>query len=255
MEEAQTEISREWFEDWFSREEYELVYRRRGERDAIRLLDLMERAVDPAPGARVLDLACGRGRHAVHLARRGYEVTGIDLSQAIIEHARIRARRADLPIRFLQGDMRDPMPDEVFDGIVNLFTSFGYFEEEEDHGRVIGAVSQMLVSGGWFFQDFLNAPYVENHIVPYDESEEGEIYIMQRRWIDGGRVNKEIILQRSGDIHTFTESVRLLTLEDFVQRYRLAGLEIVDVFGSYDGDPLSDESPRLILHARKRSEP
>jgi len=252
MLEATTETEQEWFADWFSREEYELVYRNRDKDDALRLLNLFERVVQPEKGARILDLACGRGRHAVNLAHRGYEVTGVDLGEPIIKQARLRAVRENVNVRFVQGDMREPVENGVFDGVLNLFTSFGYFEDDADHQRVIEVVSRMLPSQGWFFQDFLNAEYVRNTLIPDDERVEGDTIIKQHRWIESGRINKTITLQRSDDIHTFTESVRLLTIEDFSRWYRNAGLEIIDVYGSYNGDPLSDKSPRLILYSRKR---
>ncbi len=252
MQEVTTETAQEWFKDWFSREEYKIVYNSRDEEDAVRLLDLIERSVGPGQGDHILDLACGRGRHAVNLARRGYRVTGLDLSLDVLKEAARRAKAADLDIRWIHGDMREPLEGTSFDGIVNLFTSFGYFNDDADHAKTIAAAAGMLDEGGWFFQDFLNVPYVVENLVPFDERSEDGITIMQRRWIESGRVNKEIMLQRSGDIHTFTESVRLLTLDDFSRWYRSAGLEVIDVYGSYDGDPLSESTPRLILYARKQ---
>lgn len=241
-----------WYEDWFDQDAYELVYRNRNEREGRRVIDLLERVVQPRPGSAVLDVACGRGRHARILARRGYDVTGIDLSAKAIAQARARAQAKDLAITFRQADMREPVCGACFDGAVNLFTAFGYFDADADHQRAIDAIAAALKPGGWFFQDFLNVPHVLATFVPEDARTDDGLSIHQRRWVAGGRIEKEIILRENGDRHTYRESVRLLTLDDFRALYDHAGLDLVQTFGGYDGRPYSPEAPRLILHARKR---
>ncbi len=240
-----------WYEEWFDREEYELVYPHRNMAEAARCVDLIERVVQPAEGAEILDVACGRGRHARVLARRGYRVTGIDLSSRAVAAARERAEAEGLDVTFEQQDMREAYCAGCADGVVNLFSSFGYFEREEDHREAIKAMATALYSGGWLVQDFMNAPYVTSTLIPEDARTEGDIEIHQRRWIDAGRINKEITLRRDGRQRTFRESVRLLTLDDFRRLYAAAGLKLVQTFGGYDGRPHTDGAPRLILHARK----
>lgn len=242
-----------WYEDWFGRDEYELVYQQRDETEARQVIDLLERVAAPDEGATVLDVGCGRGRHARVLARRGYRVTGIDLSARSIEEARRRAEAEGLSIHFKQQDMRKPFCEECADGVVNLFSSFGYFEDEADHRRALRAMSAVLRPGGWLFQDFLNAPQVRQTLVPEDRRTEDGYTIHQRRWIEDGRINKEITLRRNGQEQTFHESVRLLALEDFRRLYAAAGLRLIDTFGGYDGRPHTDEAPRLILYARNAS--
>lgn len=244
-----------WYEEWFDRDEYELVYQERDAEEAEQCIDLLERAVQPTPGAAILDVGCGRGRHARSLARRGYEVTGIDLSERAIQQARQRALAENLTIRFQTGDMREPYCDGCAEGVVNLFTAFGYFENDADHFRAVNAMTTNLRPSGWLFQDFLNAPHAVRTLIPEDErtTEEGH-RITQRRWIEDGRINKEITIQPTtngtGDAQTFRESVRLLTLDDFRALYAKAGLELKRTFGGYDGRPHTDEAPRLILYAR-----
>lgn len=240
-----------WYTDWFEREEYEIVYRQRDDREAETVIELLERTVRPQKGDDILDLACGRGRHARVLALRGYRVTGIDLSNRAVSQARGMARREGLDIRFEQGDMREPFGVACYDGVVNLFTAFGYFNDEADHGRVIHNVATALKPGGWLFQDFLNAPYVEKTLVPEDRRVDCEIEITQRRWIENGRVNKQIILGMHGEDYSFTESVRLLTLHDFRSMYEAAGFTLVTCLGDYDGSAYGEDSPRLILYAIK----
>ena len=242
-----------WYKEWFDRDEYELVYHRRDDTEAEKVIDLIERVAQPAPGATILDVGCGRGRHARSLARRGYRVTGIDLSERALERARRRAAEEGVTVTFRRGDMREPVCEACFDGVVNLFTAFGYFEDDAEHLRTIRAMTTALKPGGWLFQDFLNAPFVARTLIPEDTRVEDGIRIRQRRVIEDGRINKRIELHKNGKTLTFCESVRLLTLDDFRRFYDAAGLELMDTFGDYDGRPHTDASPRLILFARKRS--
>ena len=150
--------------------------------------------------------------------------------------------------------MREPVCDGCADGVVNLFTSFGYFEDDAENERALAAMTTALRPGGWFVQDFLNAPVVADSLGASEhETEEGHA-IHQDRWIEDGRVNKKITVHHDGQTDTFQESVRLFTLEDFKEMYERVGLELVELFGDYDGsDYEPDESPRLLLHARTPS--
>lgn len=244
-----------WYEDWFGSDAYALVYDHRDEADARRLVTLVEETVEPVPTAHVLDIGCGRGRHARILARRGYDVTGIDLSQRAIEEARARAKTDSFAgaLSFRTGDMREPACEACADGVVNLFTSFGYFESDAENQQALAAVTTALRPGGWFFQDFLNAPWVAESIVPADTETRDEVTIHQRRWIEDGRINKEITVERDDTTETYRESVRLYSRSDLEALYEEVGLELVDTFGNYDGAPHTQDSARLLLHARKPS--
>ncbi len=274
-----------WYDDWFGSDAYALVYGHRDEAEAARTIDLVARIADPAPGARILDVGCGRGRHSRMLARRGYDVTGLDLSPASIAAARAQAKAEGLGVTFRVGDMRTPVAAAAFDGVVNLFTAFGYFEVEAEHQRAVDAMAAALRPGGWLVQDYLNAPHVRATLVPEDERTEQGVHIRQRRRIADGRVNKTITLARYGahaaapvpddahaadapeaeasppggdgrdtgaaDVATFHESVALLTEADFARLYARAGLALMATYGTYAGAPHTDASPRLILHAVK----
>lgn len=242
-----------WYKDWFGRDAYELVYRERDDAEAERAADFIERVADPQPEAEVLDVACGRGRHARALARRGYRVTGFDLSTRSVETARQRAREEGLDITFCEHDMREVFCDGCADGVVNLFSSFGYFDEEADHQRAVDAMAAALRPEGWLVQDFMNAPRVAETLVPEDTRTEDGVTIHQQRWIEDGRINKEITLRKNGEQKTYVESVRLLTLSDFRALYAGAGLRLAGTYGDYDGAPYAEDSPRLILHARRNA--
>lgn len=241
-----------WYEDWFWSDAYTEVYDHRDEAEAEQLVDLVQREINPAPAAHIFDIGCGRGRHARALARRGYRVSGIDLSEQAIAEARSAAAEdgLDETASFQVGDMRDPACEACADGVVNLFTSFGYFQDDAENERALAAMTTALRPGGWFLQDFLNAPVVANSLgTSHHETEDG-LTIHQDRWIEDGRVNKEITIEHADGSETFRESVRLYTLYDLKDMYAEVGLELVSLFGNYEGSAYEpDESPRLLLHA------
>ncbi len=242
-----------WYEDWFWSDAYAVVYNHRDEEDAKRLVNLIEREIDPVPNAHIVDVACGRGRHARILARRGYRVTGIDLSEEAIAEARTEAAAGGLEANtfFTVRDMRIPACHDCADGVVNLFTSFGYFEDDTENQRALRAMASALRPEGWFLQDYLNAPLVADSLGSSRRVTENGLTIHQDRWMEDGRVNKEITIEHDEGTETFHESVRLYTLDDLKEMYAAVGLRPVNLFGDYDGGDYTPESPRLLLHAHK----
>ncbi|NNF03672.1 MAG: class I SAM-dependent methyltransferase, partial [Rhodothermales bacterium] len=184
-----------WYEQWFDRDEYELVYRERDESEAEQVVDLIQDRVALPAGARILDVGCGRGRHAVEFAARGFDVTGLDLSERSLSIAESRARDRGVELRLIHGDMRAPVDTDAFDLVVNLFTAFGYFERTAEHQRAVDAMATALKTGGMLVQDFLNAPYVRNTLVDRDARAVDGAEIVQERWISDDRINKEITLR------------------------------------------------------------
>ncbi len=241
-----------WYRDWFRDANYNVVYEHRDESEAERMLDLIERTVGHDTRRRVLDLGCGSGRHTIAFAKRGYgDVTGIDLSPALLAQARAEAAELGLTIRFLERDMRD-VPEESFDLILNLFTSFGYFETDEENASVITNAARHLSTGGWFILDFLNSTWVREHYVSHDERIASDgTRIEQIRWIENGRIEKRVLIRNRFDAKEYVESVRLFELSDFERMFEAAGLSIVNCFGTYRGAEFMPEtSPRLIVFAK-----
>ncbi|MCZ6857796.1 MAG: methyltransferase domain-containing protein [Gemmatimonadetes bacterium] len=237
----------EWFERWFG-EEYLQLYPHRDDADAERAVSLVDR-VAKLDGARVLDLACGPGRHAVRLAQRGADVLGLDLSLPLLT----RARHGDPPVdKLVRGDMRFlPVRDETFDLVVNLFTSFGYFAEDAEHLQVIRSIAAVLRPGGRLFMDYLNAEAVRSTLVPREEQVVGARRVaIKRSLIDDGKyVVKEMHILDEDE--TFLERVRLFSADDLTAMMETAGLHVVERFGSYAGDELTGETPRTILVAQR----
>ena len=238
----------EWFERWFG-EEYLRLYPHRDEADAERAVALVDR-VAKLDGARVLDLGCGPGRHAVRLAQRGATVFGLDLSMPLLT----RARHGTTPLTSLvRGDMRHlPFCHGTFDLVVNLFTSFGYFADDREHAQVIRGVADALVPGGKLFMDFLNADSVRANLVPHEERKFGTQQVaIERRLSDDHRfVVKEMHMVDDG--RRFLERVRLFSADDLAEMMGQAGLQVVQRFGSYAGDELGRDAPRAIIVAQRQ---
>lgn len=236
----------EWFERWFG-EEYIALYPHRNAAEAERVVSLVERTIGPTRVTRVLDLACGAGRHSKVLCRRWW-TTGLDLSEVLLR----QAHREGVEAALVRGDMRIlPFRDGAFDLVVNLFTSFGYFADDESHLHVVREVSRVTAEGGGFALDFLNTKRLRNNLVPYDEREIGGQVVEQRREIseDGRFVIKRICVRGTGK--EFTERVRLFDPGDLSAMMIAAGFTVAARFGNYDGAPLEDDSPRAIIFGVK----
>lgn len=233
---------REWFESWFG-EEYVALYPHRDAADAEDAVELIERLAAPDRSSRVLDLACGGGRHARLLSQR-WRTTGLDLSPVLLRHASRQAPDAG----FVRGDMRVlPFADAAFNLVVNLFTSFGYFEDDLSHHHVIQEVARVTAPRGTFVLDFLNTEHIRDTLVPYDEREIGGRVVEQRREIsdDGRYVIKRICIRDSN--REYTERVRLFEKDELASMMEQSGFRIGSVFGNYAAAPLTDESPRVII--------
>lgn len=237
--------TREWFRDWFG-DEYIALYPHRDQSEARVAVDLFLAAVPPGPKARVLDLACGAGRHMREFRRAGLETMGLDLSRALLRQA--RSQTPLLPV--VCADMRSiPFEDGSFDGLTSFFTSFGYFCEPLDDRRVLQEMGRVVRHGGSFMLDFLNEDRVRRELVPEDMREVEENRIIQRREIRDGFVIKRIRIESTGDgsAREFEERVRLYSCGDLTALLEEAGLQISHRFGDYQGGPFLSSSPRLIL--------
>lgn len=234
----------DWYEEYFG-EEYLLLYPHRDLEDAERLVDLLCRAVGLGPGWRVLDVACGTGRHAVAFQTRGARVTGLDLSK----HLLLRARDiSHFPV--IRSDVRRiPVRPSSMDFAVNLFTSFGYFDSDAEHARALAEMVATVRRRGWFALDFLNAARVPAELVPREEGEMNGEPVRIDRWLDPSRrhVFKSITL---ADGRRFVERVRLFTAAELERFLEAAGCGVSIRLGDYDGGVLEADSPRVLLAGR-----
>lgn len=238
----------EWFRDWFG-DAYLSLYPHRDEEEAESGIRLFLEEGGVPTGTRVLDLACGAGRHLERLRRRGYEAAGMDLSAALLAEAR---RRPGVSGAIVRGDMRAlPFADGGFGALVNFFTSFGYFLTPEEDRQVVGEIRRVLEDGAPFIMDYLNAPWVIARLEPETVSEINGQRVRQVRWVEGDQVFKRIELL-DGDVRreVFHERVRLYDRASLEEILRSRGLLVEDRFGGYDGARFDEKSPRLILRGR-----
>lgn len=240
----------DWFEEWFNSPLYEKLYSNRDEEEARRLITYLEQTLQSNDCSSILDLGCGRGRHSITLAQRGYDVKGIDLSVEAIKTAKIRAQRLGIDnVDFEVRDMRDPLPN-TFDAIVNLFTTFGYFEQDDENALVLDGVVKMLGKGGIFVLDYLNAEKVKRNYNPEEEGEFQGINYRIRRYIQDGAIHKDIVFTgaRLNEERTYSERVKLYGLNWFKSELSKRNLRILNVNGDYQGRAFDPEtSPRLLI--------
>jgi SAM-dependent methyltransferase len=234
----------EWFEEWFG-EEYLRLYPHRDERDAERAVSLILRTVSFQPGWRVLDVACGAGRHARSFEAAGARCTGLDLSLTLLRLAR-QVTRAPV----VRADMRRlPIRPGSMDLTVNLFTSFGYFDQDSEHTAALNEMIGTVRPGGWFVIDFLNPAAVRRQLVPEETLMVSGSTVRVSRSVspDGRYVCKSI---HAGQGRQFRERVRLFEPEQMVGMLEAAGVNVRYRFGDYDASPLGPDSARTILAGR-----
>ncbi len=243
----------EWFRRWFG-EDYLLVYGHRDEAEAERDILFAARVLGLDRGMRALDLCCGSGRHARALARLGLCVTGVDYSAPLLAAAGDTETDGSDQPRYVRADARSlPFRDGAFDAVLNLFTSFGYFEHRENCG-MLAETARVLRSGGAFLIDYLNPPRVLAELVPETERELNGMVVTECRRHDPDtcRVEKTIRIRSCGCEREFSESVRLYTLAEMTAMLDGAGLALEGADGSNEGEPYSESSARMILRGRKR---
>jgi ubiquinone/menaquinone biosynthesis C-methylase UbiE len=240
-----------WYEQSFG-QDYLVVYKHRDFQGAKNEVHKMVRWLELPPGAEIFDLCCGMGRHSLTLADYGFKVTGMDLSEVLLQEA--GRLDPDGKVQWLKGDMRHIPLTQQFDAVVNLFTSFGYFSNEAENEQVLQEISRLLKDEGKFLIDFLNPAYVEANLVPKSLRHEGDLEIEETRAITDGYVRKHIVIRANGQKpREYVEQVRLYRLSDFKRMLAMAGLAIDQVYGHYDGTPYDEQqSPRLILIGSKR---
>jgi len=205
-------------------------------------------------GASILDLACGHGRIALELARRGYRVTGLDLSPRSLQFAREAAASEELHVEWVQADMRDIPAGAMFDAVANVFTSFGFFREDDENQRVLDGVARALVPGGAFLIDVVNLLGLVRRYRDRGWEERDSVFQLNENEFDflGGRNHGHwTFIWSDGTRSELVHSVRTYAPHELASMLARAGLEVKGAWGDWDTSELSFESRRLILLARK----
>lgn len=247
------DVDPRWYEHFFERDWLDVAIDD-DERTA-REVAFVEEHLRLEPGAAILDLACGHGRHSIELARRGHRVTGYDLSEPSLHRARQRAEEVGVDVEWVHGDMRRLQYDSRFDAVVNLFSSFAYFDEEADDRRVVAGVARALKPAGAFVVETINPPGLMSRYRPrnWQTLDDGTLLAEERGYeVQSGRNwARWVFVRPDGERSELRHSIRLYTYPELAALLRAEGLEPEADWGGYDGSELTRESFRLVLLARK----
>lgn len=234
-----------WYQEWFG-EDYLDLYAHRDEEEARQHVAFFKSQVGKVRG-RLLDLACGSGRHSQELREEGYDAVGFDLSWILLRQA---SQQEEMPL--VRGDMRRlPFADGAFSGLVNFFTSFGYFEDEDDNAVVVREMCRVLQKGSPFLFDFMNVHRELSRLVEREERDVDGKKVEIERWFDGASrtFNKRITI----DGRRFIERVRGYDLDEISTLFTAGGLSVREIYGDFEGGAFDEQSPRLIvIGVRKR---
>ena len=248
-------MSDKWFEDWFNSSYYHQLYANRDKQEAANFINKLVEYLQPAKGSRMLDVACGKGRHSMQLAAKGFDVTGIDLSSESIADA---LKYENEQLHFYEHDMRKPFWINYFDVVFNFFTSFGYFKTQHEHDNAIGTMAKAMKPNGTFVMDYLNVNFSIQSSVAENILIIGTTTYTITKWSDDLHFYKKIVVEDAALATPlgFTEKVRKFTLADFEKMFEKQGLKIIETFGDYNFGKYDEmSSPRLIMVASPNYSP
>lgn len=238
----------QWFEEWFDTPYYHILYKNHDYKEAEDFLNLLTDYVKLEKNSKIIDLACGKGRHSIYLNKLGYDVLGLDLSEQSINFDRQFETKT---LKFQVHDMRNKIESEPVDAVFNLFTSFGYFEMEEEDRSVFRSVSDVLKDEGYFVLDFLNAEYVKSVITPTASIERENIVFNIKKHIEGEYIMKEIDFEDQGKKFHFFERVKLTRPEKILQYAEEFGFELVKRWGDYQLNDFDETSSQRCINLFK----
>lgn len=246
--------SDEWYKSAFQ-DDYLWLYKHRSEEAAEIEVATAIKHLPFESGQSVLDLACGAGRHMLALSDYKARLTGVDLSDTLLEQAQNRFDSAGVKARLVKSDMRELPFDEEFDGITMWFTSFGYFEKTSEDLKVLLEIKRVLKPGGWWWIDLPNPTHLIKHLVPHSEREvegpNGTARVTENRSIVSDCVVKRIEVNDTAGHRRYTERVRLYPPERFGYMVKRSGLTTLGILGDYDGSTLTPNVPRQIWYGLK----
>lgn len=240
--------SKTWFSEWFNTHYYHILYKHRNDEEARLFIENLTSFLEISKDKTILDLACGKGRHSIFLNSLGYKVIGADLSENSIEYA---SQFANNQLRFIVQDMRAPFSVNV-DAVFNMFTSFGYFDEDADDISVLKNIANAIPNNGVAVIDYMNVNKVITNLVKKETVTRDDLQFHIKRNVTDGFIVKEIELTDKGKEHRFMERVKVIDEEKFKSYCQQAGLKIQCTFGDYHLNSFNKEnSDRLILILRK----
>ena len=238
-----------WYKKWFDTKYYHLLYKNRDYLEATNFIDNLLQKIEHTKKTQFLDLACGSGRHAIYLNKKGFIVDGIDLSQKSLE---IANKNQSKTLHFKQADMRKFKAHNKYDIILNLFTSMGYFENKKDNLKVFQNIDYSLKKGGYFIIDFFNSEkIITSKNNTYETKKIKNILFQIKKYHNNQHVFKKISITDKENKSIFTEKVQLLTKHDFLSFSKNTNMKLIEIFGNYDLSVFNSNSNRLIMIFKK----
>lgn len=215
-------------------------------------VDFIRRELDLKEPKRILDIACGYGRHANRLALYGHEVTGLDINEKFLKMAREEAERFKVKVSYIYRDIRDMDFEEEFDAVISMFTSFGYYEDE-DNFKILKNVYKSLKKGGKFLLDISNRDFILRNFLPYSVIEKDGNYMIDFNFLDitEGKIYSKRIVIKDGKIKEKPFFVRIYAPTEIKILLENVGLKVIKFLGGYDSSPLSVYSRRMIIISEK----
>ena len=241
----------DWFATWFDTKYYHLLYQDRDDVEAKNFIENLSRILTIPSDSKVLDLACGKGRHSIVLNSLGYDVVGYDLSEESIHDAQ---KHENDRLKFSVHDMRQPFSDGQFQSVFNLFTSFGYFNSIADNTQVLTNIKASLKPKGYLVIDFMNVKKVIQSLVPIEEKIIDGIRFCINRSYSNSHITKRIDVLDDGNKLRFEESVQTIDLDQFTHLLTDCDFDIIRTFGDFTLSEFDEkESDRLIIIAQKKT--
>ena len=243
---------KEWFREWFNSKEYLNVYQHRNDDDAEKLLNLILKEIHLTKHSYILDAACGAGRHSIFLSSKGFNVIGFDLSKTLLMQAKKDASEKNIKLNLFCADIRKIYFKRKFDLVLNLFTSFGYFDNDEENFSFAENIIDSMNFGAVYVFDYLNKEFLLNNLVNESIRNIGDRQIIEKRSFQGERIIKEIEIRNGGKKNSYFESVHLYDETFIIDRFEKIGYKTGKIFGDYEGHSFDRViSPRLIIFFSK----
>jgi len=240
----------DWIENWFGSEYYSLLYKHRDSEEAHLFLNKLIKLLELSPATRILDYGCGKGRHSIYLSKKGFKVTGIDISEESIKASK---KKENENLEFFVHDMRNYFRINYYDVVLSLFTSFGYFESDHENNKVIKSAAGALKKGGIFVLDFMNAEKEIKELIPKERCKINNIDFNLFRYTKNNCIVKEINITNKEKKYNFREHVKAYKLNSLKTFFDENQFEILHLFGDYHLSPFNEStSKRLIVIGRKK---
>jgi SAM-dependent methyltransferase len=241
--------NKSWFEDWFNSPYYHILYANRSEEEAELFIKAIVEFLNLSKGEKVIDIACGKGRHAKTMAKLGLDVTGIDLSPNSIVEANLCACAN---LKFDVWDMRKTYMAKTYDVVFNLFSSFGYFSDDSEDLACIHAFAENLKPGGLLVFDYLNTEWAVKNMKHREIIQRNELQFHIEKKLENGFIKKKVDFLVNGENYSFEEQLKVINEYKIKTMLQQSGFIVQHTFGDYHLAPFeSSRSPRLIIVAKK----